>query len=131
MVIFTPWRDSSSRLACSRASPLRAARCRWHPSAANSSATARPMPLDAPVIRAVLFVSLSSTPFSRMQTRYTNSSNLHTKKLPGSFKAGEKVQKVVTEQVDVIAHGAVRPPRIMSEDRLHDRLVLADGVGDP
>ena len=31
----------------------------------------------------------------------------------------------------MIAHGAVRPPRIMSEDRLHDRLVLADGVGDP
>ena len=31
----------------------------------------------------------------------------------------------------MVAHGAVGPLRIMGQDRLHDRLVLAHGVGDP
>ena len=31
----------------------------------------------------------------------------------------------------MVAHGAVCPLGIMRQDRLHDRLVLADSVGDP
>src|SRR6266436_4760761 len=65
-----------------------------------------------------------------MQIGYTKFSNLHTK-TDTSLEGGEKVQKVVAEQVDVIAHAAVRPLRIMSENRLHDRLMLAHSVGDP
>ena len=31
----------------------------------------------------------------------------------------------------MVAHGAVCPLRIMGQNRLHDRLVLSHGIGDP
>src|SRR5712671_4981002 len=51
-------------LAFARSPALRATSTRWHPSAASVSAAARPIPFEAPVINAVLPVSLRSMALS-------------------------------------------------------------------
>src|SRR5258705_3989624 len=51
-------------LACARSVALRATSTRWHPSAASVSAAARPIPFEAPVIKAVLPGSLRSMALS-------------------------------------------------------------------
>src|ERR1700737_2016484 len=116
-VTFTPWPASRVCLAVSMASPLRAARCRWHPSAANTSATASPIPFDAPVIRAVLFVSLSSTPNLQDAIQICKSKQFAYQEIGRLLEGGEKVEEVVAKQIDVVAHGAVGPLRIMGQNR--------------
>src|SRR5882724_415217 len=89
------------------------------------------MPFDAPVIRAVLFVSLSSTPNLQNANQIYKSKQFAYQEIGQLLEGCEKVQQVVAQQIDVVAHGAVGPLRIMGQDRLHDRLVLAHGIGDP
>src|ERR1700747_3131610 len=99
------------------ASPFRAARCRWQPSAAKASATASPIPFEAPVIRTALFFSLSSTPQLQHANEIYNIKQFAYQEANGSFEGGQKIQEVVTKQVDVIAHRAVGALGIMGQDR--------------
>src|SRR5688572_26441797 len=63
-VTFTLWAARIFARAASRSAALRELRWRWQPSAASACATPKPMPREAPVMRAVRPVSLRSMGWS-------------------------------------------------------------------
>jgi len=129
-VTFTPKRASRSCLALSMASPLRAARCRCILRAANTSATASPMPFDAPVIRAGLVCQLKFHTNLRDAIQIYKSKQFAYQEIGRLLEGCEKVEEVVAKQINVVAHGCCGP----APDRGQIACMIAcarDGVGDP